>query len=124
MAPVSRWPSSIAIPPAVRPRTGPAASKWARIGQSWKFDASGNDLGVLWREAGFDDSAWAAGPALFYNGNVIAGEVGLIPTLFNTGVGTNGSALPASARDPHYLLTVSAQNPTNPPAAAIVMAKD
>ena len=96
-------------------------SKLARIDQPWKFDASGSDLGAVWREAGFDDSAWAAGPALFYNGTVIAGEVRPIPTLFNTGVGTNGSALPVSARDPHYLLTVSAQNPTNPPVAAIVM---
>src|SRR5260370_42560711 len=50
-----------------------------------------------------------------------AGESRHTPTLLNTGVGTTGSALPANARDPHYLLTVSAQNPTNPPAAAIVM---
>lgn len=32
-------------------------------GSPWKFDATGNDLGSVWRESAFDDSNWASGPA-------------------------------------------------------------
>ncbi|MCA9248424.1 MAG: lamin tail domain-containing protein, partial [Planctomycetales bacterium] len=32
---------------------------------SWRYDDSGDDLGVAWREAGFDDSAFATGSSLF-----------------------------------------------------------
>lgn len=32
-------------------------------GAVWKYYDQGTDLGTLWREAGFDDSAWATGPA-------------------------------------------------------------
>lgn len=32
--------------------------------QVWAYDQSGRDLGTGWREAGFDDAAWAAGPAV------------------------------------------------------------
>jgi hypothetical protein len=37
------------------------------IGASWKYDASGNDLGTAWRAAGFNDAAWPSGTGLFYN---------------------------------------------------------
>lgn len=29
----------------------------------WRYDDTGADLGTAWREPGFDDGAWAAGPA-------------------------------------------------------------
>ena len=36
---------------------------------TWRYDASGNDLGNAWREPGFDDSGWPTGEADF--GSVI-----------------------------------------------------
>jgi len=32
-------------------------------GASWRYDASGLDLGAAWREPAYDDIAWSAGPA-------------------------------------------------------------
>ena len=32
-------------------------------GATWSYDDSGSDLGTAWREADFDDSGWATGPA-------------------------------------------------------------
>jgi hypothetical protein len=32
-------------------------------GSVWKFEDTGTDLGTLWKENAFDDSAWSAGPA-------------------------------------------------------------
>jgi TPR repeat protein len=32
-------------------------------GRKWKYEDSGRDLGVEWREADFDDAAWDSGPA-------------------------------------------------------------
>ncbi|MFE3453703.1 hypothetical protein ACFXJ8_32715 [Nonomuraea sp. NPDC059194] len=32
-------------------------------GATWRYDASGADLGTAWREEAFDDSAWQGGPA-------------------------------------------------------------
>jgi hypothetical protein len=47
------------------------------IDASWKYDASGTDLGTAWRGLAYNDSAWAS-------------RVGFtnraITTLFNTGV--------------------------------------
>ena len=77
----------------------------------WKYEASGNDLGTGWREAGFDDSGWASGSAPLFTGDFRSGfgEVRAIPTLFNSGIGTNGTALAAGSPDPHYRMTVPAQ---------------
>ncbi|HLP78903.1 MAG TPA: lamin tail domain-containing protein, partial [Candidatus Paceibacterota bacterium] len=36
------------------------------ITDSWKYDQSGTDLGTIWRDAGYDDSAWSSGAALLY----------------------------------------------------------
>lgn len=33
---------------------------------NWRFDDSGADPGTAWREAGYDDSAWASGAGLFF----------------------------------------------------------
>ncbi|MBI4664218.1 MAG: lamin tail domain-containing protein [Verrucomicrobia bacterium] len=30
----------------------------------WRYDASGTDLGTLWKELAYDDSAWRAGPGV------------------------------------------------------------
>ena len=32
-------------------------------GAVWRYNASGQDLGISWRNAGFDDSSWPSGPA-------------------------------------------------------------
>ncbi|MBN1442366.1 MAG: lamin tail domain-containing protein, partial [Planctomycetes bacterium] len=48
------------------------------IDASWRYDESGDDLGTAWRQAGFDDSSWPSGPALFYN------ETGNLPAPKNT----------------------------------------
>ena len=37
------------------------------IESDWKFQQAGKDLGSVWREKAFDDSAWPSGTALFYN---------------------------------------------------------
>lgn len=46
-------------------------------GSSWKYDASGNDLGSAWREPAFDDSSWASGPAKLGYGD--GNEATLLP---------------------------------------------
>ncbi len=48
------------------------------IDATWKYNQSGADLGTAWRAPGFDDSAWASGPALFYN------ETATLPAAKNT----------------------------------------
>ncbi len=32
-------------------------------GSAWKYNDTGSDLGAAWRATGYDDSAWASGPA-------------------------------------------------------------
>ena len=93
----------------------------------WKYDSSGTDLGTAWRAAGFDDGAWAAGAGLFYAGlgGWQPGDAAAIPTLFSTGLDTNGVALAPGFADPHYVLTASAYSTPPPPAiAATVMANN
>jgi Tfp pilus assembly protein PilF len=42
----------------------------------WKYDATGTDLGLAWRQTGYDDSAWPSGPgALGYGEPWIATTV-------------------------------------------------
>src|SRR4051812_27206841 len=88
---------------------------------TWKYEASGNDLGTAWRTANYDDSAWLTGSALFYGGTNASqtGQIQPIPTLFNTGVNSNGVALSPGALDPHYTLTVAPQGGTVPFAATV-----
>jgi hypothetical protein len=87
------------------------------MGGSWKCDASGNDLGVEWRQTDYDDSTWASGRALFQSGSVISpgGVSEQVPTLFSSGLDASGTVLAPGADDPHYLLTQSAQSVPPPP---------
>src|SRR6476646_5473826 len=87
---------------------------------TWKYEASGNDLGTAWRAAGFDDAAWPTGAALFYAGTTgQSGQIQPIPTLFNTGVDSNRVVLAPGLADPHYQLTVSAAGGSVPFAATV-----
>ena len=85
---------------------------------SWRYEASGADLGSAWRQRGFDDAAWASGPGLFQAGTVAppASDLQAVPTVFNSGVGPDGKVLPPGQPDPHYQLTQSAQSTPPPPA--------
>ncbi|HKS37845.1 MAG TPA: lamin tail domain-containing protein, partial [Verrucomicrobiae bacterium] len=92
--------------------------------RSWRYQNSGGEPGAGWRTAGFDDSAWFSGRALFHAGSpqVPAGEPQPVPTLFNTGLDANHDTLAPGAPDPHYALTVSAHStPPPPPIAATVI---
>lgn len=84
------------------------------IDNSWKYEPTGTAIGngsLAWAQAGFDDGSWPSRHA-FTNSSV--------PTLFNTGIADNGTALAAGAADPHYTLTAAAQGivPTNAMAMA------
>ncbi len=48
------------------------------IESDWRFEDSGIDLGISWRETNFNDSGWSSGNALFYRGNA------LLPAAKNT----------------------------------------
>jgi Lamin Tail Domain/Carbohydrate binding domain/CotH kinase protein len=85
---------NFAVPGAVFPDTVRIAAD-----ASWKYDASGTDLGTAWRESGYNDTAWASRANLTNRA---------IPGLFNTGVGNNGLALANNTPDPHYVLTANA----------------
>jgi len=45
----------------------PAPYMFVRMTNSWRYHAAGQNLGVGWRSASFNDTAWAQGTALFYN---------------------------------------------------------
>jgi len=86
---------------------------------AWKYEASGTDLGTAWTAPGYGDGGWGAGAAWLYNGSYSVGETRSIPTLFNTGIGTNGAALSVGSRDPHFTIASAAQGPTNTNAVAM-----
>ncbi|MGO8925383.1 MAG: lamin tail domain-containing protein [Limisphaerales bacterium] len=85
---------------------------------TWKYQASGADLGSAWRQPAFDDSAWSAAPSPFQAGALpaILGDPESLPTVFSTGVGPDGTVLAPGSADPHYWLTLSAQSTPPPPA--------
>jgi len=85
---------------------------------SWKYQASGADLGTAWRQPAFDDSTWSTAPAPFQAGvlPLILGGVQSLPTVFSTGLDANGMVLAPGSADPHYRLTLSAQGTPPPPA--------
>ena len=85
---------------------------------SWKYNASGNDLGTAWRDLGYNDSTWSSGSAVFIASNTPPplGDFESIPTLVNSGLDTARVPLAPGAFDPHYQLTLSAQSAPPPPA--------
>jgi hypothetical protein len=80
---------------------------------SWKFNASGTDLGSAWCQPGYSDAAWASGNAWLFCGTITNGVVQSVATLFNTGVDASGAVLAPGAADPHFILTAAAQGPVN-----------
>ena len=89
-----------------------------KIDGSWKYEASGGDPGVAWRESGFNDGGWSSGGALFQGGTVTVAEgaARTIPTVFSTGIDSNGVVISPGLGDPHYLLTKSPQGTPPPPS--------
>jgi len=92
------------------------------VDSAWNYEASGTDLGADWRQPGYSDSGWGSGNGWFYTGSITNGEIRPLPTLFNTGINTNGSVLAAGALDPHYIITAAAQGTIN--TNAMVMANN
>lgn len=45
----------------------PAPYQFVWMTNAWRYHAAGQNLGVGWRSATFNDSAWSNGSALFYN---------------------------------------------------------
>ena len=80
---------------------------------AWTYEASGAEPGAGWRLSSFDDGAWASGQAWFYHGAITVGETRRIPTLFSSGVGTNGAVVNVNTRDPHYFTVFAAQGVAN-----------
>ena len=48
-------------------------------GAVWRYDDSGKDLGVAWRQADFDDAAWAQGPAPLGYGQDVSTQISYGP---------------------------------------------
>ena len=95
------------------------------LDSSWRYRADGAYPGDAWNTASFNDTAWSSGAGLFFGGTGgwRPGESAAIATLYSSGIGTNGDALPPGNKDPHYVLTASAYStPPPPPIAATVMA--
>jgi hypothetical protein len=89
-------------------------------GDTWRYNASGEDLGTVWRTPSYSDSSWSSGRPLIYAGNpnVVPGERRVVPTLFSTGLNTNGTPRAGGTPDPNYLLINSAHSTPPPPAIA------
>ena len=85
---------------------------------AWKFSPLDTNISSAWREKEFNDSAWATGQGLFRTGTVTPAPATpvALPTLFSSGLGSDGLVLPPGSPDPHYQLTLSAQSTPPPPA--------
>ncbi|NQU21045.1 MAG: lamin tail domain-containing protein, partial [Candidatus Nealsonbacteria bacterium] len=46
----------------------PAVTTVVPMDATWKYNASGTDLGTAWRAPGFDDDGWASDAAIFFAG--------------------------------------------------------
>jgi hypothetical protein len=131
--PASSWTVSAQVGGTPGARNFPAASFQVTnstpvlLDSSWKYQATGLDLGSTWRQPGFDDSDWPVAPSPFQAGAlpVLLGNPVPLPSVFNTGVGPDGAVLAPGSPDPHYWLTLSAQStPPPPPIAATVVLND
>lgn len=89
-----------------------------QMGSTWRFEASGTDLGSEWRQRSYSDSGWSSGAGLFRAGNATLpfGDPQPVPTVFSTGLGTNSTVLAPGTADPHYWITLSAQGTPPPPS--------
>ncbi|TMP98937.1 MAG: lamin tail domain-containing protein, partial [Verrucomicrobia bacterium] len=123
--PATNWTSSAQIggtpgAPNFTRLEATTATVLVRLDSIWKYNDSGTDPGVSWRETNFYDQFWPTGAALFYTGAAVppAGDREAISTLFDSGVDDAHKALVPGAADPHYLLTVSAQGTPPPPSIA------
>ncbi|MEX2186946.1 MAG: lamin tail domain-containing protein [Pirellulales bacterium] len=69
----------------------PVTSTLIAADSTWKYDASGNDLGTAWTDAAYNDAAWGSGGELFYAGDATL-DTGVAPggTLGNPGEGLIG----------------------------------
>ena len=47
------------------------------LGDEWKYDESGNDLGAEWKEPEYDDSSWSSGSGIF--GRETASRIAAMP---------------------------------------------
>jgi hypothetical protein len=63
---------------------GPRTNQFISLGSVWNYLDDGSDQGAAWRALGFDDSAWASGPA------PLGYCTGNCPYTFNTIVGFGG----------------------------------
>jgi hypothetical protein len=90
---------------------------------TWKYNSSGSNLGTTWRELAFNDTAWSSAKGVFYAGLDIwaPGQVEAIPSLYNTGVGSNRLALTPGNADPHYKWIESAYTNAPPPTATVTL---
>jgi hypothetical protein len=84
----------------------PPETRVMALDQTWRVEASGTDLGTVWRNPAYDDATWLSRASVSNRS---------IP-IFNTGVNANGAALPVGQLDTHYTLVAAAQGsvPTNP----------
>jgi hypothetical protein len=80
------------------------------VDASWRYEASGTDLGTTWRQPNYNESLWAS--RYFLTNRSVA-------NLFNTGVGDNKVALVNNSSDPHYVLTLAAEGTVGAQATVI-----
>lgn len=87
------------------------------FGSRWRYADPGTAPGAEWASATFDDAAWIAAPTPIFGGFAVApdGELRPIPGVFNTGLDETGRALAPGTRDPHYVVTASAESVAPPP---------
>lgn len=60
---VANWAGIAPLPPPGPSGTNVVLVPWAQV---WKYNQSGQDLGIAWRESSYNDAAWPSGAALLY----------------------------------------------------------
>jgi hypothetical protein len=43
-----------------------AKTNYINLSSNWRYNDAGTDLGIAWRNSGFDDSSWSSGPGVFF----------------------------------------------------------
>ena len=62
--------TATSAPVAITVSAPPVVTTMIATGSVWKYLDNGSDQGAGWKETGFDDSTWAAGPALLGYGGL------------------------------------------------------